>query len=110
MTKERRFFKGRFEIRLGAVHVPDARVRLAVQVNPNMVEEMFVVATFMNGQPCRTSALRAEAILRRLSGSECSWERGRLARFGVRNVHADRLTWARTPKTDVVRFPLTRIA
>ena len=61
MTKERRFFKGRFEIRLGAVHVPDVRVRLAVQVNPNMVEEMFVAATFMNGQPCRTSALRAEA-------------------------------------------------
>ena len=46
MTKERRFFKGRFEIRLGAVHVPDARVRLAVQANPNMVEETFVTATF----------------------------------------------------------------
>ena len=61
MTKERRFFKGRFEIRLGAVHVPDARVRLAVQVNPNMVEEMFVAATLVNGRPCRTNALRAEA-------------------------------------------------
>lgn len=57
----RRFFKGRFEIRLGVVRAPDARVRLAVQVAPNMVEEMFVTASLMNGQPCRTSALRAEA-------------------------------------------------
>ena len=56
----RRFFKGRFEIRLGAVRVPDARVRLAVRVNPNLVEEMFVAASLMNGRPCRTSALRAE--------------------------------------------------
>ena len=61
MTKERRFFKGRFEIRLGAVHVPDARVRLAVQVNPNMVEDIFVAATVMNEHPRRTNVLRAEA-------------------------------------------------
>lgn len=57
----RRFFKGRFEIRLRAVRVPDERVRLAVQVNPNMVEEIFVAAALMNEQPCRTNALRAEA-------------------------------------------------
>lgn len=56
----RRFFKGRFEIRLRAVRAPDERVRLAVHVNPNMVEDMFVIASSMNGRPCRTSALRAE--------------------------------------------------
>lgn len=57
----RRFFKGRFEIRLRAVRASDERVRLAVRVNPNMVEEIFVAAALMNEQPCRTSALRAEA-------------------------------------------------
>ena len=57
----RQFFKGRFKIRLRAVRASDERVRLAVQVNPHMVEEMFVAASSMNGQPCRTSALRAEA-------------------------------------------------
>lgn len=57
----RQFFKGRFEIRLRAVRASNERVRLAVQVNPHMVEEMFVAASSMNGRPCRTSALRAEA-------------------------------------------------
>jgi len=60
------------------------------------------------------------SILRRLSGSEFSKRTPRVGPvvrlaggvrwLGVRNVHADRLTWARTLKTDVVRYLLSRIA
>lgn len=56
----RRLFKGSVEIRLRDAHQLGEWVRLAVQIDPGMVEEMFVAASLMNDRPSETSARRAE--------------------------------------------------
>lgn len=56
----RRLFKGRFEICLCSAADPSGRVRLAVQLDPTMVEELFVAAGLINPKPSKASAKRAE--------------------------------------------------
>ncbi len=56
----RRLFKGHFEICLCSAADPTGRVRLAVQIDPDMVEELFVAAELINPKPSKASAKRAE--------------------------------------------------
>ncbi len=55
----RRSFKGSFEICLCSAADPPGRVRLAVQLDPVMVEELFVAAELINPRPSKASAKRA---------------------------------------------------
>ncbi len=55
----RRLFKGYFEICLCSAADPAGRVRLAVQLDPAMVEELFVAAELINPNPSQASAKRA---------------------------------------------------
>lgn len=54
------FFKGAFEIGLCSDNDPHGRVRLAVELETEMVDELFAAAELMNPRPNRTSARRAE--------------------------------------------------
>ena len=49
----RRSFKGSFEICLCSAADPPGRVRLAVQLDPVMVEELFVAAELINPRPSK---------------------------------------------------------
>ncbi len=52
----RRSFKGSFEICLCSAADPPGRVRLAVQLDPARVEELFVAAELINPRPSKASA------------------------------------------------------
>lgn len=56
----RRLFKGSFEICLCSSADPSGRVRLSVQLDPTMVEELFVAAELVKPNPLRAHAKRAE--------------------------------------------------
>ena len=56
----RRSFKGSFEIGLCSDDEPSGRVRLAVELDSGMVDELFMAAEMINPHPSRTSAKRAE--------------------------------------------------
>ncbi len=56
----RRLFKGSFDICLCSAADPPGRVRLGVQLDPAMVEELFVAAELIKPNPSRASAKRAE--------------------------------------------------
>ena len=55
----RRSFKGSFEICLYSAADPPERVRLAVQLDPVMVEELFVAAELINPRPSKAGVKRA---------------------------------------------------
>ncbi len=56
----RRFFKGAFEIGLCSDDDPPGRVRLAVELETKMIDELFTAAELMNPQPNKTSVRRAQ--------------------------------------------------
>ncbi len=56
----RRLFKGRLEICLCSAADPAGRVRLAVQIDPDMVEELFAAAELINSKPSKAGAKRAK--------------------------------------------------
>jgi len=56
----RRLFKGSFQICLCSSADPPGRVRLSVQLDPAMVEELFVAAELIKRNPLQANAKRAE--------------------------------------------------
>ena len=56
----RHLFRGTFEIGLCADADPPGRVRLAVELDTEMVDELFTAAELLNPHPNRTSASRAK--------------------------------------------------
>ena len=83
IASARQLFKGSFEICLCSADDPPGRVRLAVQLDPAMVEELFVAAELINPRPTKACVLRAKKYFTEFLGmgfpdSKVTWARSHL--------------------------------